>query len=393
MSRRGAVLGAVHVALQVLHARTHGEGLALQLKAAGVQELEDVAGGVAAGEDHGIAGDSIGRDGTARRVGGLHGDAAYLARRPALDVREPAAEAHRAAQRPDARNDRLHHVGQDVRADVRLGVPEDLARGARLHEGLQDEPVIGIARARGELAVRERSSAAQTELDVALGVEFSRAIETRHAVRAPTGVVAPLDEQRLEPRLGEGERAEEAGAASSHHHGTLRKGSTGRLEPGPGRGRGVEHRHVRSVACGNLGDYRAIREAATQGQTGARNKVDVFLLTRVHGHAGEFRSLDIRRMQAQDLERSPTRGGEKPLLIATGIQRHPYVRHLDHAKPRFRQRLRAPTILANELPGAQTQAAFAHMPPPGTQLETGNASSLIWSACRRRIPNRRDSFS
>jgi len=55
----GAVLRAVDVCLQVLYARAYGKGLARQLKAAAIQQFEDVACGVAAGKDKVRARDAL----------------------------------------------------------------------------------------------------------------------------------------------------------------------------------------------------------------------------------------------------------------------------------------------------------------------------------------------
>ena len=61
--------------------------------------------------------------------------------------------------------------GKDVGANVRLGIPQNIAGRARLDEGFEDKAMGGIFGSRIELAVREGPRAAQAKLDIALGVE------------------------------------------------------------------------------------------------------------------------------------------------------------------------------------------------------------------------------
>ena len=147
----------------------------------------------------------------------------YSACTIALDVDEPRAKTHLAAQLADARHNPGDHARQDIRPDMRLGVPKDRARRPCGHKGLEDEPVRRILGARGELAVRERPRSAQAKLDVALGIERARALKAVDGVGAARGVVAALDEKRLEPGLGKGERRKEAGATRAHNHGAVRE--------------------------------------------------------------------------------------------------------------------------------------------------------------------------
>ena len=61
--------------------------------------------------------------------------------------------------------------GKDVGANVRLGIPQNIAGRTRLDEGFEDEAMGGNFCSSIELAVREGPRAAQTKLDIALGVE------------------------------------------------------------------------------------------------------------------------------------------------------------------------------------------------------------------------------
>ena len=63
------------------------------------------------------------------------------------------------------------NLGKDVGANVRLGIPQNIAGRTRLDEGFEDKAMGGIFCSRIELAVREGPRAAQTILDIALGVE------------------------------------------------------------------------------------------------------------------------------------------------------------------------------------------------------------------------------
>ena len=54
---------------------------------------------------------------------------------------------------------------------MRLGIPQNIAGRTRLDEGFEDKAMGGIFCSRIELAVREGPRAAQTKLNIALGVE------------------------------------------------------------------------------------------------------------------------------------------------------------------------------------------------------------------------------
>ncbi len=59
--------------------------------------------------------------------------------------------------------------GKDVGANVRLGIPQNIAGRTRLDEGFEDKAMGGIFCSRIELAVREGPRAAQTKLDITRG--------------------------------------------------------------------------------------------------------------------------------------------------------------------------------------------------------------------------------
>ena len=88
-----------------------------------------------------------------------------------LDVDELSAIEDRAAEFLDAFGYMLHNVGQDIAADMRLSIPEDFSWRAGLDQGLEDETMGGVFGARIEFAVRKGPGPAESELDIAFGVE------------------------------------------------------------------------------------------------------------------------------------------------------------------------------------------------------------------------------
>ena len=73
----------------------------------------------------------------------------------------------------------------------------------------------GIFGSRIELAVRERSRAAQAKLDVALRIEDALLKKEIDRLRAAKCGVAALDEQWFKARFGKGQGGEETGAAGA----------------------------------------------------------------------------------------------------------------------------------------------------------------------------------
>ena len=219
----GTVLRAVDVSLEVLDAHAHGESLAVERHAQVTQELEDVASGMSASEDEGIRAEALLHE-KAGRLSALERHRLDVRRGGAarhVDAHEPRAEADLAAKLADARADVIDDARQDVGADVRLRVPGDLWRSARLNEGIEDEAVQGALRAGGELAVGEGSGAARAELDVALAVELARLVEAADGLATATGVVTALDQDGVEPGGRERERAEKARATCADHDGPV----------------------------------------------------------------------------------------------------------------------------------------------------------------------------
>ena len=176
----------------------------------------------------------------------LHADAAYGA--AVTDkLGHTRAEAHLAARIADHLHDAVDHLREHIAAHMGVRIVEDRRIGAALDEGFEDEAVRGALGACRELAVGERAGSARAELDVAVGVERTRRIVLRHHGSAPRGIVAALDEERLETRAREHERAEQPGAPGTYHDGTLleRFRSSGRV----GARRILDDADIPALAC------------------------------------------------------------------------------------------------------------------------------------------------
>ena len=112
---------------------------------------------------------------------------------------------------PDVAQDDDEPVGPDVR----LAVVEDRVGRAEAVERLEDDGDLVVPLAARQLAVAERPRAPLAELDVRVGVEVARLPEAHHPPVALLGRVPPLEDDEGDPRVGEGERREEAGRAGA----------------------------------------------------------------------------------------------------------------------------------------------------------------------------------
>ena len=105
---------------------------------------------------------------------------------------------------------------------MRLGVPENLTRGAGVYKGLQDEAMQRVFSSRGELTVGERSGTTKAKLDIAVLIELARTVEVFDVARSTCGIGAALDEERLEACVRQGKGGEEACAARAYDDGSRR---------------------------------------------------------------------------------------------------------------------------------------------------------------------------
>lgn len=160
-------MGTVDVALWMLDAHAHGKGLLREGNVMFLEKLEYVAGGMAAGENEVFCGDCL----ACGFLGRLDIDAGDGARSIGSNIDELCSIADGSAELLDTLGNVGDDGGEDVGANVRLGIPQNIAGRTRLDEGFEDKAMGGIFGSRIELAVREGPRAAQAKLDIALGVE------------------------------------------------------------------------------------------------------------------------------------------------------------------------------------------------------------------------------
>ena len=167
MSRRGSILDSVDVALRMLDANAHGKGLLCEGHVVVLKELKNIASRMPAGEDEVLCLDWL-VSGVLGRLDINTGDGA---RRVGANVDELRSITDDTSELLDALGYSGDNRGKDVGANVRLGIPQNIAGRTRLDEGFEDKAMDGIFCSRIELAVREGPCAAQTKLNIALGVE------------------------------------------------------------------------------------------------------------------------------------------------------------------------------------------------------------------------------
>ena len=122
--RRGAILGTVDVALWMLDAHAHGKGLLREGNVMFFEKLEYVAGGMAAGENEVLCGDCL----ACGFLGRLDIDAGDGAGSIGSNIDELCSIADGSTELLDALRNVGDDGGEDVGANVRLGVPQDVTR-------------------------------------------------------------------------------------------------------------------------------------------------------------------------------------------------------------------------------------------------------------------------
>ncbi len=212
------------------------------------------------------------------------------------------AEADGAAEALDARDQVRDDVGQDVRPNMGLGVPKDVARGTGFDERLEDQSMQGVFRPGIELAVGEGAGTAEAELNVAFGVERSGGVEVLDCFGASRGVIPALEQDGTKARLGERERGEEARAARSDDDRAVLAHA---VLHGSGEGGVVrtDRAHTLAVAIGEAREQIGLIDFGCQVHEGAQCEMDVRLLAGVDGFAPQFDAFDICTAAAEDTER------------------------------------------------------------------------------------------
>ena len=184
-----AVLGKAHIPLQMLDAGAHGEGFALHGDTGGIKIFKGVTGGVPDGQNSLPAGDEL----PAVFTSDLR-TAQDTVFRP--ELLQPGAEADLPAQGEDLFPDALHHAGEHVGADVRLGVIEDRLRSTVFIKSTKDEGNERIVGAGVELPVGKGAGSPLTELDIALGIQNAVGSESLHLLLSRGYFLTPLDHNR-----------------------------------------------------------------------------------------------------------------------------------------------------------------------------------------------------
>ena len=286
----------------MLDAHAHGKRLRLHRHALRVQRLKGVAGAVPDGEQHAGGGDD-GRFAALRRAHA--GDAAILGH----ESRDLHAEADLAAVVDDRLAQILHDRHQLVRADVRLGVVEDIGARARPGKLLEDPADALVFDAGVQLPVGERPRAALAELHVALRVERPGLPEFQHGRVPRLGVLPALEHERAQPRHAEHQRGEHPRRAEPDDHGPLRR-------DGP-RLRNVIDRVLREGSPGAVGHLEDLVLPALDRHVDGINDAHVVFLPCVDGPPLQIQLLDLIRGDAQ----LPRRGLDEPDHIAVRRQR------------------------------------------------------------------------
>ncbi|OQC29872.1 MAG: hypothetical protein BWX70_01430 [Verrucomicrobia bacterium ADurb.Bin070] len=189
----------------------HREGFGFQREFFAIEQLVDVAGGVAGGQDHGAA-----LEGVAALRG--HAENAPVADQQAVGAR---AEEDVAACLADGAAQTRHDGGQAVGPDVRMGFVQNRVRRAVGVEPLQRTAVVAaFLGARVEFAVRKGACSALAETVVGFGVERVLAVDQGDVALAFADLLAAFQDDRLEPAFDQAERREEAGRpCADHKHG------------------------------------------------------------------------------------------------------------------------------------------------------------------------------
>ena len=291
VGRKSAVLRLIDQRLRMLDARADGERLLRQRKALLAEHREGVARAVADGE-HGVVGRQL------MLTGGILINERLERAVCAEDAGHPCVEMHFAAEAENPFAHGPHDPGELVRADVRLGVDEDVVWRAEAHKRAQNVLAAGILCAGVQLAVGERARAALAELHVGGGGKRRLPIPPvgGDVARARVDILPALQDDGARARLGERQRGEETTRPQAD-------------DDGAGRGRGAQHgQDRRRIGHGKaaLGGTQARGDAALILRGAERNierddEADVAFFARVHALFGDGAVCDLRGRHAEAL--------------------------------------------------------------------------------------------
>ncbi len=110
-----------------------------------------------------------------------------------------------------------HDVHEQVGADVRLRLPEDLLGRARVHEPAQHVARERVLDVRRELAVRERAGAALAEAVVAFAIHLLGLRDAGKGFLAFTHVLSTFQDDGAIAQFDESQGGKESARSLSHH--------------------------------------------------------------------------------------------------------------------------------------------------------------------------------
>ena len=131
------------------------------------------------------------------------------------------AEAHFTAVFDDLAAHFTNYILEDIRADVRLRLFDDIRRSTVRGKDFQHVVAQRITDARGQLAVRVGAGAALTELDIAVGIERTALPERIHNFVALVQISAALEHERTIAVLCQHIGGEQSRRTETDHHRTV----------------------------------------------------------------------------------------------------------------------------------------------------------------------------
>ena len=221
---------------------------------------------------------------------------------------QPRAEAHPAAVVEDLLAEILHDPHQNVGADVRLCVKQDLRAGAGLAELLQHPADALVFRAGVELSVRKRTGAALSELDVALRVKRAARPERLHLFLPPLRVQTAFEHDGAKPRHRQHQRGKHARGPEAHDHRPCLR-ELRRLR------RRIKH-VLRRRGLGAVRHFQDLVLASLHQHIDGVNEPHIVFLPRIDRAFSDVQTLDLRIPDAK----LPRRGADKLRAAVSGCK-------------------------------------------------------------------------
>ena len=134
------------------------------------------------------------------------------------DTHHLGIEADFAPQREDPLADILHNGQQHIGTHMGLGIVEDILPGTGFDELLQDPADPWIVDTGVQLAVGEGTGTTLAELNIASCIQLTGFKELLHLFMAALGILAPLQDQRLQARHRQNEGCKHTCRAKANHN-------------------------------------------------------------------------------------------------------------------------------------------------------------------------------